>query len=141
MGLDNGFWVKSNRRQLCRKDLPSGLIYTFDEYSNVDETIKYKNIEIIYWRKNWGLRNAIIDYFDGENDSGIYEIDTPEQIDAIVGIIFQFLDRDVWDNEGESIWEFEHMKPTLHNNIVNLLLIKEWMKTHQDIYVEFYDSY
>lgn len=141
MGLDNGFWVKSNRRQLCKNDLPSGIIYTFDDEYSSDETVKHERIDIIYWRKNWGLRNAIIDYFDGENSSGVYEIDTPEQIDSIVEIIFHFLDRDVWDEEGDSIWDFEHMKSTLHNDIVNLLLIKEWMKIHKDIYVEFYDSY
>lgn len=139
MGLDNGFCVKSNRRQLCKNDLPSGIIYPFRE--EIEDNNKYDEFEIIYWRKNWGLRDAIINYFDDKNACGVYEIDTPEQIDSIIQIILSFLDKDIWDEEGRSIWDFKDMKFTLHSDIVNLLLMKEWIKTHKDIYIEFYDSY
>jgi len=144
MGLDNGFLVKSDKRQFTREDLPHGIDYPFS-------TDYYHAPEIVYWRKNWGLRNAVIEYLnDAESDKGesnadaedgYYYVDTPEQVLRIVEIIFHFLDEDNWDEYGDSIWEYEEARPGLQRDIINLILIIPFLRDHPDAYLEFYDSY
>ena len=57
MGLDNGWTIRSNRRVIRREMLPEELVYAFDsDYGEFPE--------INYHRKDWGLRNDIINYFD-----------------------------------------------------------------------------
>ena len=56
-------------------------------------------------------------------------------------IFFHFLDKEVWEEEGESIWEYEEVKERLQNDIVNLVLMIPFMKENPDVYLEFYDSY
>ena len=137
MGLDNGIVVKSDKRKITRDDLPPEILYPFDEDYN-------DNPEILYWRKNWGLRDSIVHYLeaiDNKVQEGTYLIRTYYEIFDIVDIIFHFLDKKVWDEEGESIWEYEEVKERLQDDIVNLVLIISFMKENPDIYLEFYDSY
>lgn len=144
MGLDNGFLVVSDKRLFRREDLPQGIDYPFSsDYCQAPE--------IVYWRKNWGLRNAVIEYLDdaesdkGESNAdaedGYYYVDTPEQILGIVGIIFRFLDEDNWDEYGDSIWEYEEVRPSLQRDIINLILMIPFLREHPDAYLKFYDSY
>ena len=136
MGLDNGILVKSNKRQLTRNDLPTGIVYPFNE--------DYQNgIEIIYWRKCWGIRNEIMNTFGWRfiDDQYQFEIDTPEQVFKLIEIIASWLDEKRWDEEGNSIWEYDTMRSTLIANIVNLSMIYIYMFSNPDVYLEFYDSY
>ena len=137
MGLDNGIVVKSDKRKITRDDLPSEILYPFDEDFN-------DSPEIRYWRKNWGLRGFIVHYLNAignKVEEGIYVIETYYEIFDIVDIIFHFLDKEVWEEEGESIWEYEEVKEHLQNDIVNLVLMIPFMKENPDVYLEFYDSY
>lgn len=135
MGLDNGFVVMSNKRTLTREDLPKGIIYPFNEDWEEEP-------EIVYWRKNLGLRNAVLDSIDGQGrDNYHYEINTPEQILEIVHVIFSFMDEKVWEEEGQSIWLYDEIKPRLEQDIVNLILMIPFMRVNPDVYLEFYDSY
>ena len=137
MGLDNGFYVKSNKRTISREMLPNIIDYPFDtDYDN--------NVEIIYWRKNWGLRNRLMATFDWYKlpvEQNKFEIDNPMQVLTVIEIIASFLNEETWENEGNSIWSYEEIRPVLIQNIVNLAAIHTFMCENPDIYLEFYDSY
>ena len=133
MGLDNGFVLKSNKRTLTKEILPKDIVFPFD----------YEPAEIVYWRKNWGLRNAVMNHFGWreKEDSFWYSIETPVQVMDLIMIIASFLDPEKWEEEGDSIWEFNEIKEVLVQNIVNLALAKSFMESNPDVYIEFYDSY
>lgn len=135
MGLDNGILITSHKRKITREMLPKELIYP----SNGDYF--EDGIEILYWRKNWGLRNKILDLdllIDENND---YIIDTPSQVFEIIKIISSFLDKETWEKKADSIWEYQEVLPILQENIINLAIIAAYMKNNQDVYLKFYDSY
>lgn len=135
MGLDSGILICSNRRAITREMLPEELIYAFDR--DYDEGFP----EINYHRKDWGLRNAIIDYFGGENHIGGYEIETSSQVFDIIRITVSFMDKEKWENEGESIWDYDEVLPRLQQDIINLAIMAAFMKNNPDVYLVFYDSY
>lgn len=141
MGLDNGFLVKSASRYLERRNLPRGIKYPFNEDYN-------DGIEIVYWRKNWGLRTAVISILEPEEvnyEAGetpySYYADKPSQVIEVIEIIASFLDEEKWEEEGNSIWTYDEVRPVLIQNIINLALICGFMEENPDIYLEFYDSY
>lgn len=134
MGLDNGINVKSRHRALTREMLPDEIKYPFDDDYG-------EGIEILYHRKDWGLRNAFIHYFGGENDDCYYEIETPSQVFDLIGIIVSFMNKETWEDEGDSIWEYDEILHTLQRDIMNLAIIAAFMKSNPDVYLEFYDSY
>ena len=137
MGLDNGFYIKSNKRQITREMLPAGIKYPFDtDYNN--------EVEILYWRKNWGLRNRIMATFDWYKlpvEQYKFEIDNPMQVLTVIEIIASFLDEEKWEDEGNSIWSYTEIRPILIQNIINLALVHAFMCENPDVYLEFYDSY
>lgn len=135
MGLDNGFYVKSKKRKITREMLPSIIKYPFDtDYGD--------NVEIIYWRKNWGLRYGVLDILDKRfEDEYKYEIIKPSTVHQIIVLIAAFLDPERWENEGQSIWSADEIRDTLVQNIINLAAIEVFMIENPDIYLEFYDSY
>ena len=137
MGLDNGFYVKSNKRKLTREDLPTGIIYPFDKDYG-------ESPEIIYHRKDWGWRNSIMSAFGwcaNDVDQWKFEIDTPESVLALIELTAKWLDKDRWEDEGGSIWEYDMARPHLIQDISNLAIIYGWMLNNPDVYLEFYDSY
>ena len=137
MGLDNGIYVKSKKRNLTRYDLPEGIAYPFDEDYNGE-------VEILYWRKNWGLRNAVMNAFGwraASADQYKFEIDTPDQVIELIKIIVGFMDRETWEEDGDSIWEYDVAINVLKYNIINLAIIAAYMQFNPDVYLEFYDSY
>ena len=135
IGLDNGFYVKSNKRKITREMLPSVIKYP----SNTDYN---GNIEIVYWRKNWGLRYGVLDILDKRfADEYRYEIDKPETVEEIIELIAVFLDPERWENEGQSIWTADEARHGLIQDIVNLAAIQVFMEENPDVYLEFYDSY
>lgn len=132
MGLDNGVEAKSNLRELTRDMLPSEIVYPFS----------FNDTEIIYWRKNWGLRNKVVNTFPLEEGSNWqYIIDTPNQVFELIKIIISFMNKETWEEEGDSIWEYDEILPILQQNVMNLAIIAAFMKNNPDVYLEFYDSY
>ena len=135
MGLDNGVIVRSTHRKLTRAILPEGLIYPFDK--DYDD-----GIEILYWRKNWGLRNAVVHTFPTEDDSDYYYlIETPQQVFELIHIIVSFMNKETWEEDGDSIWDYEEILPILEQNVINLAIIAGFMQNNSDVYLIFYDSY
>ena len=134
MGLDNGFLVCSDKRIVTRDMLPSRLIFPFERDDGAPE--------IIYWRKNWGLRDAVLDYIsDRDAEDCYYQITTVDQVNGIMSIICDFMDKDIWETEGRSIWSYGQIKKVLKTNLHNLKVISKFMKNNPDIYLCFYDSY
>ena len=101
-------------------------------------------VEIVYWRKNWGLRYGVLDILDkrfaSESESR-FEIDKPETIEEIIELIAVFLDPDKWEEDGRSIWTADEARPGLIRDIVNFAAIQVFMVENPDVYLEFYDSY
>lgn len=135
MGLDNGTIVRSNHRKITREILPEELVYPFErDYSD--------GVEILYWRKNYGLRDKVIHKFPvREHDEWEYIIDTPTQVFELIKIITSFMDKEKWEEDGDSIWDYEEILPILQQNIINLAIIAAFMKNNPDVYLIFYDSY
>ena len=137
MGLDNGFYVKSNKRKITRDILPDIITYPFEK--DYDE-----DVEIVYFRKCWGIRNGVLDILSkrfSNTDECFFEIDEPEQVLNIIGLLSYFLDPNRWEDEGNSIWTFDEIRSQLIVSIINLAAIEVFMKENPDIYLEFYDSY
>lgn len=137
MGLDNGIYVKSNKRKITREDLPVIINYPFEKDYN-------DNVEIIYWRKCWGLRNDVMNTFGwrfAPEEQYIFEIDKPEQVLQFIELISSWLNEEKWQEEGDSIWDYNEMRETLIQNIINLAVIYMYMIMYPDVYLEFYDSY
>lgn len=138
MGLDNGIYVKSNIRKITREMLPKELSYVWNDAK--EENFYYT--EILYWRKNWGLRNEVVRTFShNEDDEYEYCLNTINDVFKLIRIIVSFMDKEKWDNEGQSIWEYKEALPGLQNDIINLCIIAAFMKNNPDIYLIFYDSY
>lgn len=132
--------VCSNKRKITRNILPSELTLPFDD--DYDE----EGVEIVYWRKNWNLRNAILDSNAVEPAAGSefdYIIDTSNQVFEIIKIIVSFMDKEKWEDDsyGSSIWSYEEILPILQQNVINLAIIAAFMQNNPDIHLIFYDSY
>ena len=138
MGLDNGIIARSNHRKITREMLPEGMVYPWDEkFDNPDG-----GVEILYWRKNWGLRDIVVDTFPVYEDTGYdYLIETPQQVFELIRIIVPFMSKEKWEEDGDSIWDYDEILPILQQNIINLALIASFMKNNPDVYLLFYDSY
>jgi hypothetical protein len=98
---------------------------------------------IAYWRKCWGIRGAILYVLDPQNkksDQARHPIEL-EDIPAIIRALKPFLSKDYWENEAESIWEYEEY----FDNMYEILIKLEWLKQNwnnlQIKEVYFYDSY
>ena len=131
MGLDNGINVCSKERILTRKDLPSIIKYPWAEDND---------LEIVYWRKYWGLRTEICRSFPYEDYYHI-TFNTPEEVKDLIKIICSWIDPERWEYEGQSVFSFDDALPNLAQSVINLTAICEFMETNPDIYLEFYDSY
>ena len=137
MGLDNGFLIKFEKGPISREKLPSNLIYLSDQDFE-------DGIEIAYFRKDWGLRNAIISYLSSSEDGDEkyeYDIYNPQDILEIVNIILYFMNPVVWEEEGDSIWTYEQAAQGLKNTVINLMIMYFYMQNTNDVYISFYDSY
>ena len=128
MNPDSGIAVRSDSRDITRKILPSAIIYPFQERPPIEGE------EIIYWRKNYGLCEAIDSYLA---DNRI--IKTPEQIYQIIKIIVNFMNKKVWEKQGNSMWSYKEVLPYLRQNINNLVVMINFMEQNPDVYLEFYN--
>lgn len=138
MGLDNGICVKSDQRKITREMLPAEIEYCWDEKYDTES-----GPEILYWRKNWDLRNAVLGsnaVTPEKNSDYEYRINTVDQVFEIIKIINFYTNKEIWE-DSDTIWEYEDYLPILQQNIINLTLIASFMKDNPDVYLIFYDSY
>ena len=134
MGLDNGVEVKSRHRTITRAMLPSEIVYPFNFGDN--------DTEILYWRKNWGLRDKVVETFPLCDDSNWeHIIETSQQVFELIKIIVSFMNKETWEEDGDSIWDYDEILPILQRDIINLAIVAAFMKNNPDVYLIFYDSY
>lgn len=76
---------------------------------------------------------------DGSNWE--YIIETSQQVFELIKIIVSFMDKNKWEDEGDSRWEYNEILPILQQNIINLAIIASFMRNNPDVYLVFYDSY
>lgn len=97
MGLDNGIIVKN----ISLKNVPKNLVQLPLIIEDSDE------IEIVYFRKCWGIRDAILDTIHGfAQDRSPVDI---EDIPAIIRALEKFCSKEYWDENANSIWTFEEV--------------------------------
>lgn len=131
MGLDNGFEVKG----LKRSEIPSFVKYIWYDWYKPDQ-----DIELVYWRKCWGLREAVLKVLHGEPDRYEFKVEA-EDIPAIIRAIQPFFSKEYWEEEGDSVWTFEEKFPSLIQDVINLTWLKDYLESHPDSECYFYDSY
>ena len=128
MGLDNGFICKNIKRD----ELPS--------YVRLPWDCRDEDIEIAYFRKCWGIRGEIIRLLHVKDDE--YKIPVEkEDIIPIVKILMKYLDREYYDENADSIWEYDDYKENIQHSIINLMWLRVYMEAHPDVTCYFYDSY
>lgn len=127
--------MRSTHRKITRNILPEELVYPWSE-----EFDSEYGPEILYWRKNWGLRNIIVNTFSTYEDYD-YIIETPQQVFDLIQIIISFMNKEKWEKDGDSIWDYDEILPILQQNVINLAVIAAFMKNNSDVYLIFYDSY
>ena len=129
MGLDNGFVLHG----ADVKTIPSFVPWR-EWTSNAEE------VEVIYWRKCWGLRANVISVLHCGTDGGYFDVEA-EDIPAIVRGMYKFFDSRVWEEEGDSIWSFEQFMPNLIDSVMTLTWLESYLREHPEVKCQFYDSY
>ena len=134
MGLDNGIVIKrKNNEEL---NIPS-LVKVSDRFTDGD-------IELVYWRKCWGIRDCILDILNiSREGEGNFIIEEAKEVELIIKELYKFLDSKYWIKNGDSIWDYddEFLVPKMVQDIINLKWLQELMENDKDIKVYFYDSY
>ena len=126
MGLDNGFILK----KVDKTTIPK--FVTYSEYED--------EIEVVYWRKCWGLRNAVLNVLHASSDKFEFQVEA-EDIPAILRAIYPFFSEEYWEEHGESIWLFEEKIDSLVHDVIDLAWLETYLTEHPEVECYFYDSY
>ena len=131
MGLDNGLCAKN----VNKEHIPSWVKLPF----NWDD--KYEYQEILYFRKHWGIRGEILwQLHCAENNDSRTPVDA-EDIIPIAKILMQYLDQEYYEENADSIWEYDDARDHIQQSIINLLWLKTYMESHPEVECYFYDSW
>ena len=136
MGLDNGIEIKAKSSRGI-KYLAENHNFYFNSDSN----------EIGYWRKCWNIRRRVLDAFDDKDyngDGGYIYLTSVEDLVNMAETLKYFLYEENWE-EGESIWEWYIMLPSVAQAIKRLRYLIENIENEEisidDLNIYFYDSY
>ena len=116
MGLDNGIIIK-----------------------NKNDT---KKEEICYWRKCWNIRRLIFDCITPDNKEewcSEFRLSLNDLMDIYYAL--KSLNKENWNDNGGSIWEWEEIKKGLKNDIKEINKLIKRMKRQPNLEIIFYDSY
>lgn len=141
MGLDMGITIKS--KTPLNKSI-------FEECKYFGDTSKdLYTYEAFHHRKDWGLRNSILHYlaktrlpeFIEDNDNEIYLIS--KDCDELIKIVKYWDNRERWDNDGRSIWDYkeDNIHRHLKRDIKELKQLKKLLKKDHTIVAYWYDSF
>ena len=134
MGLDNGIIIKE--ADAIKEDLLKCPCF---EWDTIEEKHNYQHIA--YWRKCWGVRDAILNVLHVDlNGGGEYQIEY-DDVPAILRALKPFLKPTKWEEDGDSIWEYDDCIDTMVNTYIRLTWLADYMDKHRDLKVYFYDSY
>jgi len=125
MGLDNGIYIKKAGQ---------------DEKVKLPERYSFWGDEIAYWRKCWGIREAILEVLAENEEEYIYHISRP-QLKRIIEALKLFNNKAYWDEYADSIWTFEEFKHSRRKILRNLKWLYRYMYFDPSLEVYFYDSY
>ena len=133
MGLDNGIMLYVKNEKDYKK---SYCLFKHESWHSAGES------EVAYWRKCRGIRNAILE-LKNKDDSSIYGfIIDLDNIDSVITTFKHFLHKKEWENEADSIWEWDkYTKCNQIKNLKGLKRLRRWLKKHPDDIAYFYDSY
>lgn len=132
MGLDNGIIIKEADK--IREDLEKCPCFVWDDIDGNEQ-------HMAYWRKCWGIRDAILTVLHKDHNSCGEHVVEYDDIRPILKALTPFLGKDHWDDTADSIWEFDEMIDTMVKIYIRLTWLEDYMKTHKDLKVYFYDSY
>ena len=131
MGLDNGIVAQG----ISKSDIPNFVHLPFE---CVEEDQDTEHV-IAYWRKCYGVREAILSVLHGaiQDHTNIDAEDLP----AIRRALVPFMSKEHWESEGDSIWEFEEIFESLLHDLINLFWLEQYMRDHPEVKCYFYDSF
>lgn len=131
MGLDNGFEVKN----IKKNDVPDWVKLPWNWGDNRECQ------EIAYFRKYWGIRGEILTKLHcRENNNSVTQVDT-EDIIPLIKILMRYLDKEYYEDNANSIWEYNEAKDNIQRSIINLIWLKSYMEIHPEVECYFYDSW
>ena len=127
MGLDNGVVLRTNLE----------VDYPFKEWDWRTDKQEY---DICYWRKFWGFRNAVVTEFHQTEECADIPLNA-EKVGKLRCILEEFLDREFYEDNADSIWDYE--EHLIHNIecCENLAWLQNFLEEHPDEKCCFYDSY
>lgn len=128
MGLDNGIILYCSDEDYLKFPYPN----------ERDLGEEYKHIA--YWRKCWNIRGDIIEtfHFENEGGGGIIRL---EDIPKLIEILKPYLNELYWNENNDSIWDYEDMFDKTYEILINLEYLKKYLKDNPNVKCEFYDSY
>ena len=136
MGLDNGIILKLKENKVP-EDFPS--LETLDSF-DLENVEKRGELEIAYWRKCWGIRAAIMGVLHMKDDDYEHLIEA-DDCPALRRALMKFLKYDYWEENADSIWEFEEYFDHMLDIVINLKWLERRLKAHPEETAYFYDSY
>lgn len=131
MGLDNGAICKNIKRD----DIPTWVHLPWGWRTDRDD------VELIYFRKYWGIRSEILCKLHCTEDNDSETCIDAEDIIPIVKILMKYLDKEYYEGNANSIWEYEEAYDNIQQSIINLMWLKIYMESHPDVQCYFYDSW
>ena len=131
MGLDNGCVCKHIKREA----VPTWVKLPWDWEENRECQ------HLVYFRKHWGIRGEILTKLHCTKDNGSETNVDAEDIIPIVKILMKYLDKEYYDENADSIWEYEQAHEHIQQSIINLMWLKMYMESHPEVECYFYDSW
>lgn len=151
MGLDNGIYI-ANWETIDKKDRNHRL-FSNNNFLAIDNM---NVLEIAYWRRQYTLRDMILNNFFYRNKDCIYNTDGDyeegyildiDDIDEIINILKLTLNKNFWIDNHFNMWidyfcdEFQDYKNINKKYIKNLKLLKKYKRKYKDLKIVFYDSF
>ena len=135
MGLDNGIMFKIKNKEKF------GAIPSWFRREEWAEKCNY-DYEVLYWRRCWNVREAILNYLPNTHDDGGTFDMTTEQLEGIFDILEGLYSAENW-NDDESMRSWEEIGEAYVENLKYARKVLAWLKTKPaDSYqLYFYDTY
>ena len=136
MGLDNGIVLKLSSKKVP-EDFPKQDAWWIEPQEEVE---KRGELSIAYWRKCWDIRGIILGVLHAGQEGGNYPVEA-EDLPAIRRGIIKLLNPKIYEDEADSIWEYEERIESELQILLNLMWLENHLKNHPEDSAYFYDSY
>lgn len=131
MGLDNGIVFKNIKKE----NIPIWVKLPWSWNDKCEEQ------DLVYFRKHWGIRGEILRKLHVMEYNDSHTLVEAEDVLPIVKILMKYLDESYYDDNADSIWEYDEAHDHIQQSIINLIWLKTYMEQHSEVEVYFYDSY